>query len=65
MPVPELTTLEISVDEAASLVCPNRPLIDIRDERERLTGLPRGATVMSAEELLARCRRAGESAPAG
>lgn len=65
MSAPDMTSLEISVDEAASLVCPNRPLIDIRDERERLTGLPRGATVMSAEELLARCRRAGEDSDLG
>ena len=65
MPAPELTTLEISVDEAASLVCPNRPLIDIRDDRERLTGLPRGATVMSAEELLERCRCASDGGDLG
>ena len=65
MPAPELTTLEISVDEAASLVCPNRPLIDIRDDRERLTGLPRGATAMSAEELLERCRCASDGGDLG
>jgi len=65
MPAPAQPPLEISVAEAASLACPKRPLIDLRDERERLVGTPRGAAVMTVERLLEQCRRAGPDSDRG
>jgi molybdopterin/thiamine biosynthesis adenylyltransferase/rhodanese-related sulfurtransferase len=59
MPAPASPALEVRVEEAASLACPSRPLIDLREARERQVGTPRGAVVMSLEEVLEQCRRAG------
>lgn len=66
MPAPASPALEVSVAEAASLACPSRPLIDLRDARERQVGVPRGAAVMTLEEVLEHCRRTGsEGDPRG
>jgi molybdopterin/thiamine biosynthesis adenylyltransferase/rhodanese-related sulfurtransferase len=46
------TALEVSVEEAAGMACPARPLFDIRTVPERQLGVPRGAISLSIEELL-------------
>jgi len=56
---PSTPALEISAEEAATLACPNRPLIDIREDHERLQGTPRGAIVLPEERLLEHCRERG------
>jgi len=65
MLAPESSALEVTVAEAASLACPSRPLIDIREDSERLAGTPRGAVVMTVEDLLRQCRRAGDGGEPG
>jgi len=65
MPASAHPPLEVSVAEAASLACPERPLIDMREDRERLVGMPRGAVIMKAEELLEQCRRTGRDRDPG
>jgi molybdopterin/thiamine biosynthesis adenylyltransferase/rhodanese-related sulfurtransferase len=57
--------LEISPEEAASLACPNRPLIDIRAEAERLQGVPAGAELLTVDELLEQCRKANTAVGSG
>lgn len=54
--------LEISAEEAAALACPDRPLIDIRADHERLQGSPAGAVALTEEGLLERCRGRGHLA---
>jgi molybdopterin/thiamine biosynthesis adenylyltransferase/rhodanese-related sulfurtransferase len=44
--------LEVAVQEAAGLACPDRPLIDIRSSLERQTGVPSGALSLAAESLM-------------
>jgi len=56
---PKQPPLEISVAEAAALCCPNRPLIDIREPRERTLGVPERAVPLSTDALLERCGQAG------
>ncbi len=53
--------LEISVAEAAALSCPNRPLIDIREPRERTLGVPERALPLTTDELLERSRQGGQA----
>jgi len=62
MNAPRNPPLEITAEQAAALACPNRPLIDIRKDRERLEGTPTGSVVMTAEELVGRAlgSRSGE-----
>jgi molybdopterin/thiamine biosynthesis adenylyltransferase/rhodanese-related sulfurtransferase len=59
---PPTLPLEISAEEAAALACPDRPLIDIRDDHERLQGSPSGAVVLTEDELLEKSRSQGGSA---
>lgn len=47
--------LEVPAEDAGKAFCPNRPLIDIRTERERRAGIPSGALAMNAEKLLDKC----------
>jgi molybdopterin/thiamine biosynthesis adenylyltransferase/rhodanese-related sulfurtransferase len=49
--------VETSVEDAAGVFCPSRPLIDIRTAEESQLGFPTGAVSMSPEELLQRCRK--------
>jgi molybdopterin/thiamine biosynthesis adenylyltransferase/rhodanese-related sulfurtransferase len=44
--------VELTVQEAASLACPARPLIDIRSSLERQTGVPSGAISIDAKDFL-------------
>lgn len=46
------TIVEVSVEDAARLACPSRPLIDIRSGTERQTGIPGGAISLAPEDLL-------------
>mgnify|MGYP001552601829 FL=1 len=57
--------LEISPEEAASLACPNRPLIDIRGDAERGQGVPAGAVARTVDDLLEQCRRKAPGAEPG
>lgn len=58
--------VEIQAEEAGALVCPQRPLIDIRTAEERQLGAPTGAQAMNPGELLDRCRNgAGLENPVG
>jgi len=45
---------EVTVEEAAALICSGKPLIDIRTPREMNTGVPSGALAMTADEVLLR-----------
>jgi molybdopterin/thiamine biosynthesis adenylyltransferase/rhodanese-related sulfurtransferase len=65
MPEPAVSALELTVAEAASSACSIRPVIDIRENSERLVGIPRGAVAMTVEELLAQCRCAGDDSQPG
>ena len=47
-----IIAVELPVHEAAALVCPDRPLIDIRSALERQTGVPSGAISIDAEAFL-------------
>lgn len=62
MSKPPTLPLEISAEEAAALVCPDRPLIDIRADHERLQGSPTGAVVLTEAGLLERSRARGHGA---
>lgn len=44
--------IEVSVQEARKRASPDRPLIDIRSDREREQGIPAGALVIDTESLL-------------
>jgi molybdopterin/thiamine biosynthesis adenylyltransferase/rhodanese-related sulfurtransferase len=57
--------LEIAPEEAASLACPDRPLIDIREPAERLQGVPTGAVLLTVDELLEGCRGADSASGTG
>ena len=48
--------LEVSVAEAAASVCPQQPLLDIRDAAERSAGVPLGALPVASGDLTERCR---------
>lgn len=52
MSKPLAPSLEVAVDVAQSHACPDKPIIDIRDERELLAGTLPGARCMSSNELL-------------
>ena len=54
--------IAVSVEEAAGLVCPVKPLIDIRTSLERKMGVPRGAIAMTADEVLSKYPSTGEKA---
>ncbi len=51
--------IEVSVAEAARLVCPSNPLIDIRTPREMKVGVPTGAIAMTADEVLSKYSGSG------
>jgi molybdopterin/thiamine biosynthesis adenylyltransferase/rhodanese-related sulfurtransferase len=57
--------IEVSVEDAARLVCSVHPLIDIRTPLEMKMGVPRGAITMTAEEVLAKYAGGGEQAGQG
>jgi molybdopterin/thiamine biosynthesis adenylyltransferase/rhodanese-related sulfurtransferase len=57
--------LEIGPQQAASLACPERPLIDIREPGERLLGVPAGAVLITVDELLEQCRSADSASGFG
>jgi molybdopterin/thiamine biosynthesis adenylyltransferase/rhodanese-related sulfurtransferase len=52
-------------EEAARAVCPDRPLIDIRTTQERQLGVPGGASLMAADDLLDQCSREPRTASRG
>lgn len=56
---------EVSVEDAANLFCPEKPLIDIRTSREMQTGVPSGAIAMSADEVLSSSSDTNENAIKG
>ncbi len=57
--------IEVSVEEAARLACPAKPLIDIRTSLEMKMGVPRGATAMTADEVLSKYAGGSEQAGQG
>ena len=59
------TAIEVTVKEAASMVCPTRPLIDIRSPLERQVGVPRGAVFIDAEDFLASLQLSQAAAEGG
>jgi molybdopterin/thiamine biosynthesis adenylyltransferase/rhodanese-related sulfurtransferase len=57
--------IEVSVEEAARLVCPVKPLIDIRTPLEMKMGVPSGAIPMTADEVWSKYSSTGEKAAQG
>ncbi len=60
MSKPTSVPLETAAMEAADLICDDRPLIDIRSDRERELGVPDGAVTMSLDSLLEQCLNPGQ-----
>jgi len=60
---PTSTAAEVTVEQAAALACPERPLIDIREAHERLQGSPTGAVALTVGQLLEQCGSGGQGAP--
>jgi len=56
---------KVSVEEAARLSCPVKPLIDIRTPLERNRGVPSDAIAMTADEVLSKYSSSGEKAAQG
>ncbi|NNK38383.1 MAG: hypothetical protein HKP03_07870, partial [Xanthomonadales bacterium] len=54
MPESRTCSEEIPAREAHEASCSQRPLFDIRDERERAAGLPVGAVPLPPGDLLER-----------
>jgi len=57
--------IEVTVEEAAGLACPVKPLIDIRTSREMNMGVPAGAIAMTADEVLLKYANSGEEEEQG
>ncbi len=57
--------IEVSVEDAARLSCPVKPLIDIRSPLEMKRGVPSGAVAMTADEVLSKYPGAGENTVQG
>jgi molybdopterin/thiamine biosynthesis adenylyltransferase/rhodanese-related sulfurtransferase len=65
MPESRTRSEEIPAREAHEASCPQRPLFDIRDERERAAGLPVGAVPLPPEDLLERFGKPTPQSAAG
>jgi len=57
--------VELSVQEAAMLACPSRPLIDIRTVTEQQAGIPSGAISLAPEDLLDKLKSNAKMAESG
>jgi molybdopterin/thiamine biosynthesis adenylyltransferase/rhodanese-related sulfurtransferase len=57
--------IEVSVEEAARVACPVKPLIDIRTAQEMKMGVPSGAIRMTADEVLSKFSGASEGPAQG
>lgn len=52
--------VDVTVEEAARLACPLKPLIDIRTPLEMKMGVPRGAVAMTADDVLSNYTRSDD-----